>query len=65
MSSGVESEVSGNVGTNGFVDVGDAAFGAGACFGDAAGAVAVAVAAVLGEYNEENMSRKSEKEKII
>jgi len=63
MSSGVESEVSGNVGTNGFVDVGDAAFGAGACFGDAAGAVAVA--AVLGEYNEENMSRKSEKEKII
>lgn len=67
MSSGVESEVSGNVGTNGFVDVGDAAFGAGACFGDAAcaGAVAVAVAAMLGEYNEENMSRKSEKEKII
>jgi len=63
MSSGVESEVSGNVGTNGFVDVGDAAFGAGACFGDAAGAVAVA--AVLGEYNEENMRRNSEKEKII
>ncbi|GAU15630.1 hypothetical protein TSUD_108890 [Trifolium subterraneum] len=59
MSSGVESvsgEV-GSVGTNGFDDVGDDAFGAGACFGDATGAVATA--AMLGEYNEENMSRKS------
>ncbi|KAI5413179.1 hypothetical protein KIW84_057691 [Lathyrus oleraceus] len=64
MSSGVESEVSGesgSVGTKGFVDVGDAAFGARACFGDAAGPVA----AILGEYNDDNMSRNSEKEKRI
>jgi hypothetical protein len=63
MSSGVESvsgEV-GSVGTNGFDAVGDDAFGAGACLGDAAGAVA----AMLREYNEENMSRKNEKENMI
>lgn len=64
MSSGVESEESGesgNVGTNGF-DVGAVAFGAGAAFGVAFGEAAGAGAAKLEEYKEENMSRKRDKE---